>query len=114
MFTALMLFEGALGQLCAGQHSSHCVSAWAKPHSGDPLVTSFVPNCDGQCRNARFESIIASGETIALDPAWYTTRCHVWADQNCGGRKVLDTGNVKDYKRFDTPGAQSIKCCYRC
>lgn len=114
-FAAVLALSGAaVGQLCNNQFSRHCVSLWPKSGTGGQLVTSFVPNCDGQCHNARFESLIASGEPIALGPAYWTTRCHVWADQNCGGRKILDTGNLKSYTNFNAPGAQSIKCYYKC
>lgn len=112
--SSLALARGALGQSCGGQWSEHCVSTWAGANGGGGLVAAFVPNCDGSCHNEGFESLIASGQRIALGPAWWTTRCHVYSQPNCGGDEILDTGNLKGYKRFNSPGAQSLRCYYRC
>lgn len=112
--TSLALAGLALGQNCGGTFTNHCVSTWAGPNTSGGLVSAFVPNCDGSCHNQRFESLIASGQRIALGPAWYTTRCHVYSQPNCGGNEILDTGNLKGYTKFNSPGAQSIKCYYRC
>lgn len=103
-----------MAQNCNGQPSRACVSLWARPNSGGPGVNAWVPNCSGHCHNQGFESIIAGGKPIALGPLWTTVRCHVYNRSNCGGNKILDTGNVKGYRTFNTPGAQSVICYMGC
>lgn len=108
------LFGEALGQYCGGKHSRACVSLWAKPNSGNPLVNAWVPNCRRDCHNQGFESLILSGKPIAYGPLWKTTRCHVYDQPHCRGNKIKDTGNVKSPKTINTPGAKSLQCDMGC